>query len=413
MKRVGFISTRVAGTDGVSLETYKWYQVLERKGYECYFFAGELDTPPEKSMLEPLAHFENPEIDKIQGACFGVTTRDRSVSNHIQAIKDRLKSKLYDFYENFDIDLIIPENALAIPMNIPFGMAITEFIAETGIPTIAHHHDFSWERNRFLINGVRDILHYAFPPVLNAIRHVVINSEASRQLSYRRGISNVIIPNVFDFECPAPESTSGHNLRQKLGLSDNDLFVLQPTRVVPRKWIERAVELVNLLDLKKPRLIVSHESGDEGDHYAKRILEYAYRLGVEVVYIGDQIGSSRCFKAVSDKAFTIDDVYRTSDLVTYPSGYEGFGNAFLEAIYFKKPIVVNRYSIYVEDIEPCGFRVIPFEGFVTKEIVDKVNQFLEPKNLKGLVEKNYALGREYFSYSVLEKKLLSIIETFH
>ena len=99
--------------------------------------------------------------------------------------------------------------------------------------------------------------------------------------------------------------------------------------------------------------------------------------------------------------------------MTYPSGYEGFGNAFLEAIYFKKPVVVNRYSIYIEDIEPCGFSVIPFEGFVTKEIVDKAYRFLEPKNLKTLVERNYALGRKYFSYSVLEKKLLSIIETFY
>lgn len=413
MTRVGFISTRIAGTDGVSLEAYKWYQVLERKGYECYFFAGELDTPPEKSMLEPMAHFEEPEIEKIQEACFGVTTRERAISTRVQEIKDKLKSKLYDFCGQFDIDLIIPENALAIPMNIPFGMAITEFVAETGIPTIAHHHDFSWERNRFLINGVRDILHYAFPPVLNSIRHVVINSEASRQLSYRRGISNVIIPNVFDFESPAPESANGHKLRQELGLSGKDLFVLQPTRVVPRKWIERAVELVALLELENPRLIVSHESGDEGDHYAERILEYAHHLGVEVLYIGDKIGSSRCFKAASDKPFTIDDIYQASDLVTYPSGYEGFGNAFLEAIYFKKPIVVNRYSIYIEDIEPCGFRVIPFEGFVTKEIVDRVHRYLEPQGLKGRVEKNYALGRKYFSYSVLEKKLLSIIETFH
>ena len=44
------------------------------------------------------------------------------------------------------IDLIVPENALSIPMHVPLGMAITELIAETGIPTIAHHHDFYWER---------------------------------------------------------------------------------------------------------------------------------------------------------------------------------------------------------------------------------------------------------------------------
>ena len=77
--------------------------------------------------------------------CFGTTTRERSISERIHKLKDYLKSRLYEFCRNFDIDIIIPENALAIPMNIPLGMAITELVAETGMPAIAHHHDFSWE----------------------------------------------------------------------------------------------------------------------------------------------------------------------------------------------------------------------------------------------------------------------------
>lgn len=412
MKKVGFVSTRIAGTDGVSLETYKWYQVLERKGYECYFFSGELDTPPDRSLLEPKAHFNEPEIMEIHDTCFGTTTRDSSLSKRIHELKDYLKSRLYEFYGHFDIDILIPENALAIPMNIPLGMAITEFVAETGMPTIAHHHDFSWERKRFLINAVNDYLQYAFPPILETLRHVVINSEASRQLSHRKGISNVIIPNVFDFANPAPNLVNSHMLRDELGFGKDDLFVLQPTRVVPRKWIERAVELVSLLDLKNPRLVVSHSAGDEGDQYAERILEYAQHLGVDVIYLGEKVGSSRCFKTKSAKKLTIDDVFQSADLVTYPSGYEGFGNAFIEAIYFKKPIVVNRYSIFVEDIEPCGFEVIPLEGFVTKKIGDRVKQFLEPENVRLTADKNYELGKRYFSYDVLEKKLLPIIESF-
>jgi len=412
MKRIGFVSTRIAGTDGVSLETYKWYQVLERNRYECYFFAGELDTPEDRSFLEPKAHFNDPEILNIHDACFGTMTRERSLSTRIHELKDHLKSKLYEFCGNFDIDVIIPENALAIPMNLPLGMAITEFVAETGMPAVAHHHDFSWERKRFLINAVRDYLHYAFPPLLKSLRHVVINSEASRQLSYRRGISNVIIPNVFNFANPAPDSPNCTSLRNELGFGKEDLLVLQPTRVVPRKWIERAVELVSLLGLSNPRLVVSHESGDEGDLYAKRVLEYARRIGVDVIYIGEKIGSSRCFNAVSDAKYSIDDVYQSADLVTYPSGYEGFGNAFVEAIYFRKPIVVNRYSIYVEDIEPCGFEVIPFEGFLTKEIADSIRRFLEPENMRSSVDKNYEVGKKYFSYEVLEEKLLPIIESF-
>ena len=74
--------------------------------------------------------------------------------------------------------MLIPENALAISMNIPLGMAITELLAETCMPTIVHHHDFSWERKRFLINAVQDYLQYAFPPHLHCIRHVAINPKA-------------------------------------------------------------------------------------------------------------------------------------------------------------------------------------------------------------------------------------------
>lgn len=411
MKRVGFISTRISGTDGVSMETYKWYQVLERNGYECYFFAGELDTPEGRSFLEPKAYFEEPEILEVHQQCFGTTTRELSISKKIHEIKDFLKSKLYEFCKQFNIDVIIPENALAIPMNIPLGMAITEMIAETGIPAIAHHHDFSWERDRFVINSVQDYLHNAFPPVLKSLRHVVINSAASRQLSYRRGISNVVIHNVFDFSNSPLYTKKSQELRAKLGFDKDDLFVLQPTRVVPRKWIERAVELVSLLNLKRPRLVVSHESGDEGDFYAERILEYAKHVGVELIYIGDKIGTSRCFQK-KDRSYTIDDVYYSANLVTYPSGYEGFGNAFIESIYFKKPIVVNRYSIYVEDIEPYGFEVIPFEGFVTKRVANQVKKFLDLKNLAPALEKNYDLGKKYFSYEVLEESLLPIIESF-
>jgi glycosyltransferase involved in cell wall biosynthesis len=205
---------------------------------------------------------------------------------------------------------------------------------------------------------------------------------------------------------------NGKLLRRELGFEDDDLLILQPTRVVPRKWIERAVELVSLMKSSRPRLVISHESGDEGDHYAQRVLEYAQRLGVEILYVGDKVGSARCFKARCDKPYSVDDAYLNADLVTYPSGYEGFGNAFLEAIYFKKPIVVNRYSIFVEDIEPCGFEVISFESFVTSELVDRIKSFLGYGNLGWIVEKNYELGKRYFSYEVLERKLLPLIESF-
>jgi len=146
IKNVGFVSTRIAGTDGVSLEIQKWSEVLERNRYNCFYFAGLLDRPMKKSLLVKEAHFDHASIREITRDIFGTRTRKRETSEAIQRMKNKLKGELYRFVDKYDIDLIVPENALSIPMNIPLGLAITEFIAETDIPTIAHHHDFSWER---------------------------------------------------------------------------------------------------------------------------------------------------------------------------------------------------------------------------------------------------------------------------
>ena len=56
--KVGFISTRFSGLDGVSLETRKWAKILEEEGFECFYFAGELECPEEKAFLVEEAHFK-------------------------------------------------------------------------------------------------------------------------------------------------------------------------------------------------------------------------------------------------------------------------------------------------------------------------------------------------------------------
>jgi len=411
IKNVGFISTRLAGTDGVSLETEKWATVLERNRFDCFYFAGELEQDKSISHLVEEAHFEHPTIQALDMQLFGVTRRSRETSAKVQRLKNKLKTALYHFCERFDIDLIIPENALTIPMNVPLGIAITEFIAETGMPTIAHHHDFYWERDRFLINACQDYLDQAFPPDLSSIRHVVINSLASKQLSHRLGISNTIIPNVYDF-ANEPEDLDDYpcDLRENIGLGKKDLFVLQPTRVVPRKWIERSIEIVRNLKLPNPTLVISHATGDEGNDYFQRIAEYAKNMEVKLKPIDHLIANNR---QTDQKKYSIADIYKCADIITYPSGYEGFGNAFLESIYYQKPIIVNRYSIYIADIEPKGFDVITLNGFVTSRAIEKIKKVLRNKEfLSKMVKKNYELANRYFSFEILEKKLMYIISTF-
>jgi glycosyltransferase involved in cell wall biosynthesis len=297
-------------------------------------------------------------------------------------------------------------------MNLPLGLAIVQTVQEMQIGCMAHHHDFYWERERFVVNAVDDLLHYAFPPALPQIQHVVINSPQGQEFSRRTGMSCRIIPNVMDFaNPPKPPDDYARGFRQAVGLGEDDLFVLQPTRVVARKGIEHAVELVRRLGRKNAKLVISHAAGDEGDVYQRRVKEYAELMEVDLLLVDKWISDRRGTGPDGRPLFTLGDVFTQADLVTYPSEYEGFGNAFLEAIYYKKPLICNRYLIYRTDIEPCGFDTVLFDGFLTNETVAQVHALLDdPQRCREMVQHNYRVAAELFSYEMLELEFTMMIQ---
>jgi len=71
-----------------------------------------------------------------------------------------------------------------------------------------------------------------------------------------------------------------------------------------------------------------------------------------------------------------DESLPHADLVSYPSHHEGFGNAFLGAIYFSKPVVVNTYAVDAHDIDPSGFETIEMTQLVTKDIIEQTREIL-------------------------------------
>jgi len=413
-KKIGFVSTRLAGTDGVSLEASKWSEVLENRGHSCYWLAGELDREETKSFLVPQAHFQDEENIWVNENIYGKKGRDVSVTDVIHALRTYLKRKIYEFVRQFNIDLIIVENALTIPMHIPLGLALTEYIAETRIPTIAHHHDFYWERTRFLINSGWDYIRMAFPPNLPSVRHVVINSAAQEELALRTGISSTVIPNVLDFDNPPLiDEKRAKEWRTDIGLKHDDIMILNPTRIIHRKGIEHAIELVRELKDSRYKLVISHEAGDEGFEYAEWITKNARDHGVDLRLFTARIADPLSSNANHQTAYSLWDIYPFADFITYPSSYEGFGNALLEAIYFKKPVLVNRYPIFVRDIEPKGFNLIIMDGFITGEIVQRVKNIMESSEKRErMVNRNYNIASRYYSYTRLREYLSALIINF-
>ena len=170
--------------------------------------------------------------------------------------------------------------------------------------------------------------------------------------------------------------------------------------------------MARALDVKCA-LVVSHDAGDEGYGYQEYIRRVAEMLGVRVIYAARWADHQRGLTASGEKVYSLADLYRQADLVTYLSSIEGFGNAFLEGVYYRRPMVVAGYDIFNVDIEPKGFRVVEVQDYVDDAAVAQARAILDDPALAAeMTAHNYALGKRYYSYKVLEKRLADVIGQF-
>ncbi len=404
MMNIGFISTRLAGTDGVSLETNKLAKVLREQGHKIFYCAGELDGTTPGLEVEGL-HFTTPTAQTLMHQAFDahrtaeVTALDDALNDHAE----QLKPYILHFFEEFEIDYVIVQNAFSIPMQLPLGKAIADALQEAGMPALAHNHDYYWERPRYLNNVIPDFLDRYFPPDLPNLQHACINSIAQKTLKERRGLDSILIPNVFDFATPPPQIDAySADFRQAIGLTDEDWLILQPTRVVPRKGIELAIEALGRLADSRAKLVITHKAGDEGMDYLYKLQALAKERGVALRYVADMVDELRGQTADGHKIYALWDTYPHADFVMYPSLIEGFGNALIETVYFGLPALVNRYPVYVTDIAPKGFQFIEIDGEISDEADAGIRHLLTDKTTAHqMTHYNFELGKQHYSYQAL------------
>ena len=411
--RIGIVATRLAGVDGVTFEAAKWETILERMGHEVRLLAGEIDALRPNARLVPAMHFTYPQAARVTAAAFDPESDAAAVRAEIDRLAQQLVPVIENWIESQRIELLIVENAWAIPMHLPLGLALRRLMEETRLPTIGHHHDYWWERERFATCVVPDVLEEAFPPDLPWVKHVSINSLAARALRDHRGLTSTVVPNVFDFSSPRPRRSPAirRQLRRELGMNESGLLVVQPTRVVPRKGIELAIELVGRLEDPGAVLLITSPAGDEGLDYLMQLERLAERHKVRLRYAADRFAPDHEGKPIRP-AHSLHDAYLAADLITYPSLYEGYGNALVEALFYGVPVLVNRYPVYVADIAPLGLRFIEIEGTVTDDTVREVRSLLSnPRRIRENTRHNFEIGKSKLSYTVLRRHLRKLLDT--
>jgi len=454
--RIAFIHNKLRGTDGVSLEVDKWRYVAESMGHEVFYIAGN-EYPD--VITVPLLSFDHPTIDVLLRNAtaklkeYKGRTSDLIKDVHPPALE--LENNLMDVIRRNHIDLLVPNNLLSMGFNVPAVPSLAGIIKKTKIPTIGHWHDFWFEGEKsgevnVTCDEIRELYMKFAPPDLTNLRQVVINSVAQKALYDQRGIHSHIVPNVFDFSQRWKIDEYNADFRKELGIGENDIVLLQATRVLDRKAIELAIETTaevikeeNIKHLYENKLYDGRqftkddniillcaglvESRGISSSYVEQLIRYAKEKGVDLRFVEDRVEHSRTHTN-GKKIYSLWDSYVHADFVTYLSVWEGFGNQFLEAVNAELPVVLFEYLVYEKDIGPLGFDVVSIgneyegkvgEGFVTvpdKKIQEAsrkvVTLLINDDKRRGVTTENLNIAKANFGYDRLEKEISKLFNSF-
>ncbi len=419
---IGIIIGRIGGVDGVALETEKWIVVLKSMGHKVYTLSGqfqERQMNPETENLVPEMSFFSPESFWSQKkAFFYPETNPGELIEHLNLYSKVIYKKILAWISERKIELIISENASALPSHLEMGLAINKAVHKTGIPTITHDHDFAWERGERYHSPHREINEFVkeiFPLKAPSSVHAVINTHAANTLMDRFGRNAVNVPNVMDFSLPfGVRNQKNDKLAKHLGFDDDDLFLYQITRIVRRKGIETAIDLIHKLDDKRIKLIITGNYADDaGSAYYNELVNQIHELNLsKQVSFAYHLFHNQGLSGKGEVRFSLSDAYARATACTYFSTYEGFGNAFVEAVLAKRPVFVNNYEpVYMPDIGNKGFQTVMIErGILSDESIRKISDVIHNPDLaRDMAEHNFELGTKYFSFDTLKKKLEELI----
>ena len=447
---IGILHYQVGHTDGVSLELEKWKKEFEKLGHSVFLCAGDLGSV-DGTLVEGMYH-HIPEIERLTFNTFD-TLCDFNLEEYSKEMHrwvHLLEKSFTEFISEHKINLLVPQNVWSVAANPAVGVALENVRRKFNLPALAHNHDFYWERKKISLTNtaVIEMMDKYYPPRDPLIKHVVINSLAKKQLAERKGILSTVVPNVFNFDPPDwQEDEFNSDFRSSIGLKENDLIILQATRVVARKGIELAINFVKTLNSPDRRelliknglyngknfnrdsrivlVLAGYGRDDISGTYLKNLRIKARQEGVDMIHIEDQVSHERKLNN-GCKVYSLWDTYVFADFVTYPSLWEGWGNQFLEAIKAKKPILLFEYPVYKADIKSKAFEVISLgsetSGLddlglvqvhpdIIETAADQAVELLTNKKRRSqVVNHNFQIGKAHFSLDMLRNCLRNLLE---
>ncbi len=439
-KNIGFFSFRgnPEAKDGVTFEMLKMMRILNGLGADIYCLTGETNMPGfvKGETFKPM-HFKG-KIEQdfhFDADVFGYTSMFEAgkgihgtgnLSDHsmacLMALKDVIKKKVTSYIIENNISIVIAQN-IVYPGNLSFSLALIEALEDIEREgkhkvdvVFFHNHDYWQERlDRGVPNGTGYTykidsvnLKALFDELKQGLKKGIvfnINTFQEQYVPAEHGNYIILTPNVMPFEADSPSKisiTERNRFRREFGIPDNAAVFIVPSRIVKRKNLLRAVDVAFEVQEQEhipAYIMLTHPAGDEGYNDLKELKEYAKIKNINLIDVSEKI--------TEDTGFTLETAYKISDMVIYPSEWEGYGNVFPEAFYHGNIIVAKAYPVFKKDIAPTGVHYIEIKDVIGKDTTTEIAELLKDnKKREEIIKRNYRIGKKAFSYLTLKENLL-------
>ena len=223
--------------------------------------------------------------------------------------------------------------------------------------------------------------------------------------------------------------------------SDLIIYLLQPTRVIARKRIQKDCQLIGALLHFPPflnkfknnpqRKIVLHITGPTPiEHQAD--LEIVLHALVDVytgvpesisdrIFLAFSVGNEEhpCFPEKGFRRMSIEDIYRLATAVLFPSETEGRGLPIGESAASEIPIICSRYSpedVFADVVgenlpkeEQILYTLFPEEGFPESFLSETTELLLHPERNQERIAHNKKAARFRYGREVMKKIFMAIL----
>ncbi|MBL4656234.1 MAG: glycosyltransferase, partial [Bacteroidia bacterium] len=257
-------------------------------------------------------------------------------------------------------------------------------------------------------------------------------------------VSDILSKKKFDYHDPKPILV-GYKRRSTFDFINNNIVFLQPTRLMPRKRIEVAYNLVERLAEHEEFLIKLRNNPDlsitilitgpiplgQYDYFTKLLKEFQECLRLLKPWLRERVFLGFLFSEFDKKRFTnkcthpidIPELYNIASLILLPSETEGRGLPIIEATACGIPIFCRRYypeNVYAEVIgehlsEKERLKVLEYDGRkIRDKLVDDIFQrVFFPHEFMEEVEHNHKVVYKRYSLDSLKINIEKILQQLY